>query len=65
MSRTRKINTYKTNKSNKSKRTNKQNQHIKKTARIIIKDNVGGIVADKDSIKELLESKGKNNEKTT
>ena len=28
------------------------------TARIIIKDNVGGIVADKDSIKELLEKCG-------
>jgi len=58
MSRTRKLNKYKTN---KSKRSNKHNKTIKNnqtTARIIIKDNIGGIVADKDSIKELLESKG-------
>lgn len=64
MSRTRKLNKYKTNKTNKtnkSKRYNKHNKTIKNnktTARIIIKDNIGGIVADKDSIKELLESKG-------
>ena len=58
MSRTRKLKKYKTN---KSKRSNKHNKTIKNnqtTARIIIKDNIGGIVADKDSIKELLESKG-------
>ena len=58
MSRTRKLSKYKTN---KSKRSNKHNKTIKNnqtTARIIIKDNIGGIVADKDSIKELLESKG-------
>ena len=58
MSRTRKLNKYKTN---KSKRSNKHNKTIKNnqtTARIIIKDNIGGIIADKDSIKELLESKG-------
>ena len=64
MSRTRKLNKYKTNKTNKtnkSKRYNKHNKTIKNnktTARIIIKDNIGGIVTDKDSIKELLESKG-------
>jgi len=64
MSRTKK---YKLNKSKthirskKSKKTTKVNKTIKNnqtTARIIIKDNVGGIVADKNTIKELLEHNG-------
>ena len=58
MSRTRK---YKTQNSKTKKNTKKHNKTIKNnqiTARIIIKDNVGGIVADKDTIKELLEHNG-------
>jgi hypothetical protein len=64
MSRTKKykLNKSKTNiRSKKSKKTTKVNKTIKNnqtTARIIIKDNVGGIVADKDTIKELLEHNG-------
>ena len=55
MSRTRKYKTHSNTKTKKNSIINK-NKHF--TARIIIKDNVGGIVADKDSIKELLESVG-------
>ena len=64
MSRTKKykLNKSKTNiRSKKSKKTTKVYKTIKNnqtTARIIIKDNVGGIVADKDTIKELLEHNG-------
>ena len=47
MSRTKKV---------QSKKSKLQSKTF--TARIIIKDNVGGIVADKDSIKELIEKCG-------
>ena len=47
---------YKT--ANKTKKIKKYIINKKLTARIIIKDNIGGIVADKDTIKELLESIG-------
>ena len=49
-----------TQKKTKIKTTKNKNKTVsnKFTARIIIKDNVGGIVADKDSIKEILESIG-------
>ena len=60
MSRTIKK-TQKKSQKKTQKKTQKQLQkqlHKQFTARIIIKDNVGGIVADKDSIKELLESMG-------
>jgi len=52
---------YKTPNKTKKRKTKKNKTSIinkKLTARIIIKDNVGGIVADKDTIKELLESIG-------
>ena len=45
------------------KKTQKKTQnqsHKQFTARIIIKDNVGGIVADKNTIKEIIESIGGN-----
>ena len=62
MSRTQKHSTnYSLKQSKQSKKTKKNKISIinkKLTARIIIKDNVGGIVADKDTIKELLESIG-------
>ena len=61
MSRTRKHTTYKTYRNTKSKKYTKKNskkQSTHFTARIIIKDNVGGIVADKDTIKEILENNG-------
>lgn len=47
---------YKT--ANKTKKNKTSIISKKLNARIIIKDNVGGIVADKDTIKELLESSG-------
>ena len=59
MSRTKKykLNKSKTHiKSKKSKKTIANTHNY--TARIIIKDNVGGIVADKDTIKEILENNG-------
>jgi len=63
MSRTRKHKTYRNSKNKKYSKTKKYTKTITKThdyytARIIIKDNVGGIVADKDTIKELLEKNG-------
>jgi len=63
---TKKIkNTNKTYNKQNTKKTQKQTQrqtqnqsHKQFTARIIIKDNVGGIVADKNTIKEIIESIG-------
>ena len=55
MSRTRK---YKSQINRNSKKYTKKKQATHFTARIIIKDNVGGIVADKDTIKEILENNG-------
>ena len=55
MSRTRK---YKSQINRNSKKYTKKKQSTHFTARIIIKDNVGGIVADKDTIKEILENNG-------
>ena len=56
MSRTKK---NKKQLSNKKHNTQKKNiSHQQFTARIIIKDNVGGIVADKNTIKEIIESIG-------
>ena len=61
MSRTKKVQSKKSKlQSKKSKLQSKKSKLQSKpfTARIIIKDNVGGIVADKDSIKELIEKCG-------
>ena len=63
MSRTRKHKSYKSYKSHKSNnsqinRKTKKKETTHFTARIIIKDNIGGIVADKDTIKEILENNG-------
>ena len=62
MSRTRKhkSNNYKIQINKKSKKNSKTTKttHDYYTARIIIKDNVGGIVADKNTIKEILENNG-------
>ena len=56
MSRTKK---NKKQLSNKKHNTQKKNiSHQQFIARIIIKDNVGGIVADKNTIKEIIESIG-------
>jgi hypothetical protein len=59
MPRTKKQLSYKykyiTQKKTKNRNKNISNQF---TARIIIKDNVGGIVGDKDTIKDILESIG-------
>ena len=61
MSRTKKYISRK-NKVKKTQKTQNSNtikmNTTKFTARIIIKDNVGGIVVDKDTIKEILESIG-------
>ena len=56
MSRTRKHKIHRNSKKYTKKNSKKQSTHF--TARIIIKDNVGGIVADKDTIKEILENNG-------
>jgi len=66
MSRTKKLQnkiSIKQSKTSKkqSKKSNKQINTSKKqsksfTARIIIKDNVGGIVVDKNTIKEIIEN---------
>ena len=65
MSKTRKNKSHKSNnyKIQINRKTKKNNKTTIKTqdyytARIIIKDNVGGIVADKDTIKEILENNG-------
>jgi len=58
VSRTNKIKKYKL-KTLKTRKSNTIKMNTTKfTARIIIKDNVGGIVVDKDTIKEILESIG-------
>jgi hypothetical protein len=61
MSRTRKNKSHTSHTSQNHKKSKKyiMNTH-KFTSRIIIKDNVGGIVIDKDTIKELLENIGYN-----
>jgi len=56
MSRTRKHKLSKLQINRNTKKNSKTSRKNQLTARIIIKDNVGGIVADKDTIKEILEN---------
>ena len=58
MSRTQKQSTKQSKQRKKTKKNKNSIISKKLTARIIIKDNVGGIVSDKNTIKELLESIG-------
>ena len=62
MSKTQKIKNinkkYKKKTHKKSHKQSYKQSHKEFTARIIIKDNIGGIVADKNTIKEIIESIG-------